>query len=219
MTNARTKITASFDLERQCFNEGHVRVAGIDEAGRGPLAGPVAAAAVILDPKRIPKGLADSKTLTAARRLALAEQICEQAIAVSVAFTPAAVIDVINIRQATFDAMRRALAGLAAQVDFALIDGRDTPPGLACPARAIIKGDALSLSIAAASIIAKTARDGLMMQLAKAWPLYGFENHMGYGAPAHLQALRTHGPCALHRLTFAPVRAAQENISRKSARS
>lgn len=207
---------ASWELERQCFNEGFQRVAGVDEAGRGPLAGPVTAAAVILDPARIPAGLADSKTLTAARREALAELIFDQALAVSVAFAPAAVIDAINIRQATFGAMRGALAGLSAPAEFALIDGRDVPPALACPARAIVKGDALSLSIAAASIIAKTARDGLMTQLARTWPQYGFERHMGYGAPAHLAALRAHGPCPLHRMSFAPVRAASLKIIAES---
>ncbi|MBM3608755.1 MAG: ribonuclease HII, partial [Alphaproteobacteria bacterium] len=134
--------------------------------------------------------------------------ICASALAVSVASAPAATIDAINIRQATFEAMRRALAGLAIPPVFALIDGRDAPPGLVCRAQAIIKGDARSLSIAAASIIAKTARDALMARAALDWPHYGFEQHMGYPAPAHLQALMQFGPCTLHRQSFAPVQAA-----------
>lgn len=206
-------ITAHFKAERGLMRSGHRLVAGVDEAGRGPLAGPVSAAAVILDPANIPAGLADSKTLSPARREELAEEISASALAVCVAFSPAALIDAINIRQATFHAMKRALAGLALSPAHALIDGRDVPPGLICPASALVKGDASSLSIAAASIIAKTARDRLMTAMAAHYPVYGFERHMGYPVPAHLAALRQHGPCPLHRKSFAPVK----NILEKSA--
>lgn len=199
-------LTAHFKAERRLLRAGQWPVAGVDEAGRGPLAGPVTAAAVILDPGNIPKGLADSKTLSAARRDALAEDICARALAVCVASSPAALIDEINIRQATFHAMTRALAGLALAPAHALIDGRDVPPGLICPASALVKGDATSLSIAAASIIAKTARDRLMRMMAAHYPVYGFARHMGYPVPAHLAALAQHGPCPLHRKSFAPVR-------------
>lgn len=181
-------------------------VAGIDEAGRGPLAGPVAAAAVILDPADIPAGLDDSKRLGPAARQARYDEIMARAIAVSIAFASPGEIDDEDIRRATLRAMRRALAGLAVAPAFVLIDGRDLPPGLPCPGAAIVKGDALSSSIAAASIVAKVTRDRLMARLARAFPAYGFERHAGYGTKAHLAAIAALGPCPYHRLSFQPFR-------------
>lgn len=177
-------------------------MAGIDEAGRGPLAGPVAAAAVILDPGNLPKNLDDSKKLAPAVRERLFDVVMERAIAVGVAFASVAEIDSINIRQATHLAMRRALSALAIAPAHALIDGNDLPAGLICAAEAIIGGDALCMSISAASIIAKVTRDRLMARLAAHYPQYGFERHMGYATRAHIEALRAHGPCRWHRMSF-----------------
>ena len=181
-------------------------VAGVDEAGRGPLAGPVAAAAVILDPKRVPRGLADSKCLDAAERDKLYAAIKRSALAVAIAFSSAQTIDRINIRMATLDAMRRALSALAIRPDQAEIDGKDVPANLCCAAQAIIDGDALVPSISAASIVAKVARDRLMIRLGAEWPGYGFERHMGYATPEHRAALASLGATRHHRRSFAPVR-------------
>lgn len=181
-------------------------VAGIDEAGRGPLAGPVAAAAVILDPDRLPRGLADSKVLSAAEREELYERILSRALAVAVGFSPAREIDRINIRQATFAAMCRALHALPLRAAHALVDGNDLPQKFHCPGETIVKGDARSMSIAAASIVAKVTRDRLMRRMHAAWPQYGFDTHMGYATRAHREAIRTNGQCAIHRVSFAPFR-------------
>ncbi len=194
-----------YAVETALQKTGAARIAGIDEAGRGPLAGPVVAAAVILDPRRIPAGLNDSKRLTARRRENLFDAIIASA-EVAVAMAPAARIDAMNIRAASLWAMARAAAGLGP--GYALIDGRDVPDGLPCAARALIKGDRRALSIAAASIVAKVTRDRLMVRLGRAFPAYGFERHMGYGTAAHRRALAAHGPCPHHRRSFAPVRAA-----------
>src|SRR4051794_1954960 len=168
--------------------------AGVDEAGRGPLAGPVAAAAVILDPDDIPEGLADSKQLPPADRERLYDIIKARALAVSIAFAGPSTIDRLNIRVATLQAMRRAVAGLARRPALAEIDGIDVPPGLCCEARAVIGGDALIPAISAASIIAKVARDRLMARLGLEHPGYGFERHMGYATPEHRAAIVAHGP-------------------------
>ena len=188
---------------------GHRRVAGVDEAGRGPLAGPVVAAAVVLDAGAIPAGLADSKALSAAARERLYEAICASA-DLAVAFASAATVDRINIRMATLDAMRRAVLGLCSAADAALIDGRDVPAGLALPASAVIGGDARSVSVAAASIIAKVTRDRLMARCEPAFTGYGLAAHKGYPTAAHRAALTRLGPSRLHRLTFGPVRACLE---------
>ena len=180
-------------------------VCGVDEAGRGPLAGPVVAAAVILDPRRPIDGLADSKVLTPERREELAICIRRDAIASAVGVGEVGEIDAVNILQATWLAMERAVRALQPAADFALIDGNLLPP-LPIAARAIIGGDALEPAISAASIIAKTFRDGLMAQLDAVHPGYGFAEHMGYSTPRHLERLRALGPCALHRRSFAPVR-------------
>lgn len=193
-----------FSFEKDLRERGVWPVAGVDEVGRGPLAGPVVAAAVILHPDDLPAGIDDSKALTAKKREAAFENIIARARAISVASIAAAEIDRINIRQASLHAMTRAVAGLAAPPAYALIDGRDLP-SLACPARAIIKGDTLSLSIAAASIVAKVTRDALMRRLADIYPDYGFETNAGYGAKRHLDALARIGPSPFHRMTFAPL--------------
>ena len=179
-------------------------IAGIDEAGRGPLAGPVVAAAVILDPQRPSAGLRDSKLLTAARRQELAAEIRAHALAWGVACSEVAEIDRVNILQATFLAMQRAVASLAMAPGQALVDG-DRCPRLPCPVRAIVKGDRDVAAIAAASILAKTTRDDLLDALDPLYPLYGFARHKGYATQEHLDALARHGPCAQHRRTFMPV--------------
>ena len=182
-------------------------VCGVDEAGRGPLAGPVTAAAVILDPARPVAGLADSKKLSPRRREALAAQIRANALAWGIAEASAAEIDAINILEATMLAMQRAVAALGGRAAEALIDG-DRCPQLDIPARAIVGGDATVAAISAASILAKTARDAVMLELHHHFPAYGFDRHKGYGTAQHLAALQASGPCAAHRRSFAPVRAA-----------
>ena len=179
-------------------------IAGIDEAGRGPLAGPVYAAAVILDPARRIRGLRDSKVLTAEQREHLAVEIRAYSIAWAVASADVAEIDTLNILQATLLAMRRAVEALKVLPIEALVDG-DHCPRLSCPTFAIIKGDRDVASISAASILAKTARDALLIELDALYPEYGFAHNKGYGTPEHLAALIRHGPCAIHRRTFAPV--------------
>jgi len=180
-------------------------VAGVDEAGRGPLAGPVVAAAVILDLTRPIEGLNDSKKLSEKARERLAIEIREKALAWSIAEASPAEIDRINILQATFLAMRRAVDGLTIPPDSARIDGNKVPPGLTCPAEAVVKGDGKIAAIAAASILAKTHRDALMRSLADEYPQYGFEKHMGYPTAAHFAALAAHGASPVHRRSFAPV--------------
>ncbi len=184
-------------------------VAGIDEAGRGPWAGPVTAGAVILDPARPIEGLTDSKKLTAKRREALEPVIQAHALYWCVAHASPEEIDRLNIRQATHLAMRRALDGLGVSPDAALIDGNDCPADLPCPAQAIIKGDLTEPAISAASILAKVSRDRLMLAYDNDYPHYGFAAHKGYGTAAHNEALGRYGPCPIHRLSFAPVRKAQ----------
>ncbi|MGL4321455.1 MAG: ribonuclease HII [Paracoccaceae bacterium] len=183
---------------------GALCIAGVDEVGRGPLAGPVTAAAVILDPARIPTGLNDSKKLTHARRLVLSAELHAMA-QVSIAHASVAEIDDLNILRASHVAMLRAIAGLPVAPDHVLIDGNQLPRGLPCRAETIVKGDARSLSIAAASIVAKVARDQLMVILAQQHPGYGWETNAGYGTPAHLAALLNLGVTPHHRRSFAPV--------------
>lgn len=188
------------------------RLCGVDEAGRGPLAGPVVAAAVILDPLRPIEGLRDSKQMTARQRDEVAVAIRACALAWSVAQASVEEIDEINILQATLLAMRRAIELLDPAADYALIDGNQLPR-LAMPARAVIGGDATEPAISAASILAKTHRDALMIAYDATYPGYGFAEHVGYGTPQHLARLRTLGPCVLHRRSFAPVRALLEAAS------
>nr|WP_229238373.1 ribonuclease HII [Dyella amyloliquefaciens] len=181
-------------------------IAGVDEAGRGPLAGPVAVAAVILDPARPIAGLNDSKKLTEAKREALYPQIIENALAYSVVLVTADEIDRINIFQATMTGMCRALAGLNPSAHEAWIDGNALPRELPCPGRAIVGGDALEPAISAASILAKVSRDRWMVALDQEHPGYGFAEHKGYPTPVHLEALKRLGPCPQHRRSFAPVK-------------
>jgi ribonuclease HII len=200
-------VGPDFSRESDALARGLWPVAGVDEAGRGPLAGPVVAAAVILDPERIPQGLADSKLLTPARRESLFSEILATA-QIGVASVCAARIDAINIRQATLLAMRRAVAALPVAPVRVLVDGND-PPVLPCACEAIVKGDGLVLSIAAASIVAKVMRDRAMTRLDKAFPGYGFAEHAGYGTPRHRAALALLGPCPEHRRSFGMLRAAE----------
>lgn len=194
-----------FDLERRIARRAKGPVAGIDEAGRGPLAGPVVVAAVVLDPKRIPAGLDDSKKLAPEVRERLFAEICA-AHQTAVVVASVERIDAMNIRGATLWAMARAARSLPERPVHALIDGNDVPPGLPCEGRALVRGDARSQSIAAASIVAKVTRDRLMARLGGAVPGYGFEVHKGYGTAAHRAAILTLGPCVHHRRSFEPVR-------------
>jgi ribonuclease HII len=184
-------------------------VAGVDEAGRGPLAGPVVAAAVILDDLQPIKGLADSKTLSPGRREKLFDQIRARALCCSIASASAEEIDRLNILQATLLAMRRAVEGLRLVPQRVLVDGNQVPR-LQMPVAAIVRGDAKVAAISAASILAKVQRDRLCRELHERFPCYGFAAHKGYPTPQHLAALQQHGPCAEHRRSFAPVRAAGE---------
>jgi len=191
-------------LETGLFDRGLTCVAGVDEVGRGPLAGPVTAAAVRLDPARIPDGLNDSKRLSAAKRDALFEALIDLA-EVSVAHASVEEIDSLNILRASHLAMERAVAALPAPPDHVLVDGNLIPQGLRCPATPVVKGDALCLSIAAASIVAKVTRDRIMVDLAQQFPGYGWETNMGYPSAAHRAALRSLGATPFHRRSFAPV--------------
>jgi len=197
------KISPTFELENAHLQHGPVAIAGVDEVGRGPLAGPVVAAAVILDPDHIPPGLADSKTLTESRRETLAP-IIRTCAAIGVGEASVAEIDALNILQASLLAMRRAVAALPEAPALCLVDGNQDP-GLDCRTELVIKGDGRSLSIAAASIIAKTVRDAGLRTLHDAHPEYGWASNKGYGSKAHLEALREHGATDHHRKSFAPV--------------
>ena len=198
------KTFPTFDFENDAFASGYARVAGVDEVGRGPLAGPVVAAAVVLDPDNIPDGLNDSKQMTAKRREAIADILREVA---DVAVGEASVreIEEHNILRASHIAMVRALAKLKDPADYALIDGNMVPRGLNVPAGTLVKGDTRSLSIAAASIVAKVWRDNLMMTLAQQHPGYGWETNAGYPTPEHKARLKSHGVTLHHRRTFKPV--------------
>ena len=189
---------------------------GVDEAGRGPLAGAVFAAAVILNPLRPIKGLADSKMLSEKRRDVLAIEIREHALSFSIASASVEEIDAINILQATLLAMQRAVEGLACVPSEVLVDGLHVPK-ISFPSRAIVEGDRLIEEISAASILAKTARDAAMCELHCQFPQYNFKQHKGYGTAEHMRALKLHGPCALHRRSFAPVRVAYAQVASQIA--
>jgi ribonuclease HII len=202
-------IRPTFRRERAAMKRGVWPVAGCDEAGRGPLAGPVVAAAVILDPKRVPRGLDDSKKLDAETREKLYKKICANA-EVAVAFAPPARIDRDNILRASLWALARAVAALPTRPRLVFVDGRDRIE-VCCDCQAVISGDAIVASIAAASIVAKVTRDRLMGRLALAHPGYGFERNMGYSVPEHFAALERLGPTIYHRRSFAPVAASYGN--------
>jgi ribonuclease HII len=203
-----TKACPDMMLEQAC---GPGPVSGVDEAGRGPWAGPVCAGAVILDPAKVPRGLNDSKVLSAKQRAALEIEIKTHAVAWAVGFASVAEIAELNILHATGLAMRRAVQALSTQPAFALVDGNYAFT-LPCPVKTVVKGDALSCSISAASIMAKTARDRVMVELDGLYPGYGFAAHKGYHAETHVEALRRLGPCPEHRLGWAPVRLAMEGL-------
>jgi ribonuclease HII len=198
-------LRPTFRRERRALNNGVFPVAGCDEAGRGPLAGPVVAAAVILDPKRIPRGLNDSKKLSAAERERLYEKICASA-QVAVAFGSTARIDRDNILRASLWALARAVKALPVRPQLVFVDGH-IKIDCGCDCQTVVSGDALVLSVAAASIVAKVTRDRLMGRLGLAHPGYGFERHMGYSVPEHFAALTRLGPTIHHRKSFAPVAA------------
>ncbi len=193
-----------YSFEQAAQGRGFLRIAGVDEVGRGPLAGPVTAAAVVLDPARIPEGLNDSKKLTKRARARLYEELMQVA-DVSIAHASVEEIDRLNILRASHLAMMRALAGLKTPADYALIDGNMLPLDLTLPAEAIIKGDSRSQSISAASIMAKICRDCVMLSLAQQHPGYGWETNMGYGSKSHMSALQNLGVTPHHRRSFRPV--------------
>ncbi len=193
----------TLNIERSLAGESALLVAGIDEAGRGPWAGPVVAAAVILDPHNIPEGLRDSKTISEKRRDVIAEVIRATSM-VGVGIASVEEIDELNILQATFVAMARAEAALSRQPDICIVDGSQKPK-LKARTHMVVKGDAKSLSIAAASIIAKTVRDKMMRDLSREFPFYAWEKNKGYGAPAHREGLERHGVTQHHRKSFAPI--------------
>jgi ribonuclease HII len=203
-------VRPTFRRERAALKRGVWPVAGCDEAGRGPLAGPVVGAAVILDPKRVPRGLDDSKKLDAETREKLYAKICASA-EVAVAFAPPSRIDRDNILRASLWALARAVAALPVKPKLVFVDGRDRIDA-ACDCEAVISGDAIIASIAAASIVAKVTRDRLMIRLGLLYPGYGFENHKGYSVPAHFSALARLGPTIHHRRSFAPVAAAYGDL-------
>ncbi|MEM5293194.1 ribonuclease HII [Burkholderia sp. JPY481] len=204
-TAAAVRVVAQAGLN---FESADDIVCGVDEAGRGPLAGPVVAAAVIFDPaKPMIRGLDDSKALTALKREALYEKIVDRALAYCIASATVEEIDSLNILHATMLAMKRAVEGLSVVPTLVKVDGNRCPT-LSIRSEAVIGGDALVKSISAASILAKVARDRMLLELHEAYPVYGFDAHAGYGTPQHLAALRDHGPCEHHRRSFAPVREA-----------
>lgn len=194
-------MTDMWEIEREWKEKGYSVICGVDEAGRGPLAGPVCAAAVILPEDVEIPGLNDSKKLSDKRRRELFPQIKEKALAYGIAFASREEIDEINILQATFLAMQRAIDQLEGRAELALIDG-NRAKDFGLPVKTVVHGDSLSASIAAASILAKVTRDDYMVKMAEEYPQYGFEVHKGYGTRAHYEALRQYGPCPIHRTTF-----------------
>ncbi len=192
------------DRELAAHAQGYTCIVGLDEVGRGPLAGPVVSAAVVLDLDSVPQGLADSKALSALKREALFGEILATS-KVGIASVSHAEIDTINIRQASLLAMCRAMAALPCIPDMAFVDGND-PPRLPCATEAVIKGDSSIASIAAASIVAKVVRDRMMARLSEAYPAYGFASNAGYSTKTHLSVLASDGPCPFHRLSFAPLK-------------
>ena len=182
--------------------EGYSLFCGVDEAGRGPLAGPVYAAAVILSPDDPIPGINDSKKLSEKKREQLFDIICEKAVAYSIAYATVDEIEQYNILQATYLAMTRAVEGLSVKPQLAAIDGNKVPPQLTVPAISVVKGDALSASIGAASVLAKVSRDRVMLEMDTLYPAYDFAKHKGYGTAAHIEALRTHGISPIHRPSF-----------------
>ena len=191
-----------FSLENELKAKGYVNVCGVDEAGRGPLAGPVCAAAVILPENCNIEGINDSKKLSEKKRDDLFEKIIKEAVSFSIAFGTVEEIETVNILGATFLAMQRAVEGLSVKADFVIVDGNKVPPSLTVEAMPLIKGDAKSMSVAAASILAKVTRDRLLLEYDKKYPQYLFSAHKGYGTKAHIEAIRKYGPSEVHRPSF-----------------
>ena len=191
-----------FEFEKNAIKNGYISVCGVDEAGRGPLAGPVCAAAVILPMDFEIKELNDSKKLSEKKREQLFDVIEQNAISYSIAYASVEEIEEFNILEATFLAMERAVNGLDKKADYVLIDGNRTPKGLLIPSETIVKGDAKSYSISAASILAKVSRDRLMLEYDKEYPQYNFKKHKGYGTKEHTDAIKQYGPCKIHRMSF-----------------
>ena len=195
------RVLSMYEIENEYRQNGYINIAGVDEAGRGPLAGPVYAAAVILPPNAIIKGINDSKKLSEKRREELFSEITEKAIAYNICSIDEKRIDEINILNATYEAMNGAVNGLSVRPDFVLIDGNRIG-GMTLPHETVVKGDSKSISIAAASILAKVSRDRFICEMAEKYPEYGFEQHKGYGTKAHNEAILKYGPCPIHRKTF-----------------
>ena len=191
-----------YNYEKAATNSGYKYVCGVDEAGRGPLAGPVCAAAVILPEDTEIEGLNDSKKLSEKKREALFDVICDKAIAYSIAYGSLEEIEEYNILEATFLAMNRAIEGLPKKADFALIDGNRVPKNIKIPCETIVKGDSKSMSVAAASILAKVSRDRLLLEYDEKYPQYNFKKHKGYGTKEHTDLILKYGPCEIHRLSF-----------------
>jgi ribonuclease HII len=210
-TDSKPLPSPDLRLEKRAVRRGATLVAGVDEVGRGPLAGPIVVAAVILNRRKIPDGLNDSKVLTADARAALYEEIMASSI-VSVVAAPARIIEEINILHASLWAMRKAIRGLSVQPDHVLVDGNIVPTGLPCASEAIVGGDGKSLSIAAASIVAKVTRDRMCEIMHCEEPHYGFASHKGYSAAGHFRALEEHGPGRYHRMDFAPCIEAETRL-------
>ncbi len=191
-----------YEFEKAAVNSGFSCICGVDEAGRGPLAGPVCAAAVILPEDAVIEGLDDSKKLTEKKREGLYDIIKETAVAYSVAYGTLEEIETVNILEATYLAMNRAIEGLSVKPDFALIDGNRVPRGIKIPCETVVKGDSKSMSVAAASVLAKVTRDRLMLEYDKKYPEYNFKKHKGYGTKEHTELIKQYGPCEIHRLSF-----------------
>ncbi len=191
-----------YEFEKAAVNSGFSCICGVDEAGRGPLAGPVCAAAVILPEGAVIEGLDDSKKLTEKKREGLYDIIKETAVAYSVAYGTLEEIETVNILESTYLAMNRAIEGLSVKPDFALIDGNRIPRGIKIPCETIVKGDSKSMSVAAASVLAKVTRDRLMLEYDKKYPEYNFKKHKGYGTKEHTELIKQYGPCEIHRLSF-----------------
>ena len=191
-----------YTYEKAALDRGFKYICGVDEAGRGPLAGPVCAAAVILSEDTEIEGLNDSKKLSEKKREALYDIICQKAVAYSIAYGTLEEIEQFNILEATFIAMNRAIEGLEVKADYALIDGNREPKGIKIPCETVVKGDAKSCSIAAASILAKVTRDRLLLEYDKQYPQYNFKKHKGYGTKEHTDLILEHGPCEIHRMSF-----------------
>ena len=202
MAKSKQPVLLTMEKEAEIRAKGFTAVCGIDEAGRGPLAGPVCAAAVILPEGAVIEGLDDSKKLTEKKRERLYDIIKETAVAYSVAYGTLEEIETVNILEATYLAMNRAIEGLSVKPDFALIDGNRVPRGIKIPCETIVKGDSKSMSVAAASVLAKVTRDRLMLEYDKKYPEYNFKKHKGYGTKEHTELIKQYGPCEIHRLSF-----------------